>query len=185
MAKQQPHRLVKRVESRFGTVEIRFYPPANRASVDVKNAGDNYNALQSAGFRELAGYIFGGNARNESIAMTTPVVMEMQNAHNDTPQLQARVSFVMPETFDMQHRPQPNSHSIAFKITKPMYTASFKVGGYPSFKDMNMLRDRLFTALKELGLKHETAAEYLYYDAPTQFFNRRNEVLVQLVGFSE
>jgi SOUL heme-binding protein len=183
MAKQQPHRLVKRVESRFGVIEIRFYPPANRASVDVKNSGGSYDALQNAGFRELAGYIFGGNERKESIAMTTPVVMEMQNA-NDTA-LQARVSFVMPETFDMQHRPQPNSRSIAFETTKPVYTASFKVGGYPSFSDMNTLRDRLFTALKELGWKHEPAAEYLYYDAPTQFFNRRNEVLVRLVGFAE
>ena len=47
--------------------EIREYPALIAAEVTVQ--GDRSEAV-SAGFRLLAGYIFGGNTRKQSIAMT-------------------------------------------------------------------------------------------------------------------
>ena len=61
----QKYRLV-RTESQF---EIRFYPAATFAK--IYSNGTDYKSVASSGFRKLAGYIFGGNDRGQSIAMTS------------------------------------------------------------------------------------------------------------------
>ena len=53
-----------------GAFEIRDYPSLVVAEVTV--SGDQKEAANK-GFRLLAGYIFGGNKRRQSIAMTSPV----------------------------------------------------------------------------------------------------------------
>ena len=60
---------------RDGELEIRYYPPATMATVQMK--GTEYRDVASSGFRKLAGYIFGGNDRGQKIAMTSPVHMSM------------------------------------------------------------------------------------------------------------
>ena len=54
-----------------GSFEIRDYPAL--ALAEVAAPGDRNSAAYS-GFRTLAGYIFGGNARRQSIEMTAPVI---------------------------------------------------------------------------------------------------------------
>ena len=54
-----------------GAFEVREYPALIAAEVIV--TGERSTAI-GAGFRLLAGYIFGGNTRQQSIAMTAPVV---------------------------------------------------------------------------------------------------------------
>ena len=54
-----------------GSFEIRDYPAL--ALAEVTAPGDRNSAAYS-GFRTLAGYIFGGNARRQSIEMTAPVI---------------------------------------------------------------------------------------------------------------
>jgi len=54
--------------------EIRFYPKATFAT--IRSSISNYKQVSSSGCRKLAGYIFGGNDQNKSIAMTAPVRME-------------------------------------------------------------------------------------------------------------
>jgi hypothetical protein len=63
---EPPHR----VAARDGDFEIRDYPALSVAEVTVQ--GDR-NSAAYAGFRKLAGFIFGANARKQSIKMTTPV----------------------------------------------------------------------------------------------------------------
>ncbi len=58
---------------REGAFEIRDYPALVVAEVTV--TGDQKEAA-GKGFRLLAGYIFGGNRRKQSIAMTAPVAQE-------------------------------------------------------------------------------------------------------------
>ena len=53
-----------------GDFELRDYPELVAAEVTV---GGSRNEASSAGFRLLAGYIFGGNAGSRTIAMTAPV----------------------------------------------------------------------------------------------------------------
>ncbi len=180
---QQQYRVVVRTGEALGSdIEIRFYPPANRAVVQVMSREGDYEFMRNRGFRELGGYIFGNNERNESIAMTAPVVMAVDANGNA---LSGTMAFTMPRSFDPATKPRPRSEFIAFTETDSMYTASLTIGGFPRLNDMNALKQRLFAALAANDLQHDGKAEYLYYNAPTQMAGRRNEVLVRLVGFSE
>ena len=51
-----------------GDVELRVYEPTIQARTRMGPAGE-----EDSEFRRLAGYIFGGNATEQSIAMTAPV----------------------------------------------------------------------------------------------------------------
>ena len=69
-ADEPPHRVILR----DGPIEIRDYDARILAEVDVSG---QMGAASNAGFRPLAGYIFGGNQTasggSTEIAMTTPV----------------------------------------------------------------------------------------------------------------
>ena len=58
----------------LGDVEIRDYRNLYYASYVPKNESDRNNS-----FRNVAGYIFGGNNTKEKIAMTSPVVIKLHN----------------------------------------------------------------------------------------------------------
>ena len=53
-----------------GPFELRLYGPTIEAQTVLR---DDSRGSMSSGFRRLAGYIFGGNEQNQSIAMTAPV----------------------------------------------------------------------------------------------------------------
>lgn len=55
--------------------EIREYPEHIVAQTTV---GGSYTESMGDGFRIVAGYIFGGNTKKESIAMTAPVLAQKQ-----------------------------------------------------------------------------------------------------------
>ncbi len=176
---QQQYRVL---DGRGNGFEIRFYPPAHRANVQVMSREGDYDFMRNRGFRELGGYIFGNNERREQIAMTAPVVMTVGASDSG---LAGTMAFTMPQNFSLQSRPRPNSDFIAFTTTEPMYAAVLSVSGFPQLAEMNALRDRLFALLQAQGVQHDGNAEYLYYNPPTQMIGRRNEVLVRLVGFTE
>lgn len=62
-----------------GAIEVRDYQAAVAAEVTV--TGDQKGAA-SKGFRLLAGYIFGGNTRHQSIPITAPVAQERAGEKN-------------------------------------------------------------------------------------------------------
>ena len=78
---------------RIGDVEIRQYYPAVQAITQL-----NGSAQTSAGFRRLAGYIFGGNADGESISMT----------HNRPSDLEPTTSLMIIPSFSLFRRDRFN-----------------------------------------------------------------------------
>jgi hypothetical protein len=167
----QPYRIVEQI----GDLQIRYYPPAVTATVHKSGA---YRDRMNAGFRDLASYIFGGNERQESIAMTTPVISVPDTAGG------ADISFVMPEDFDFDKRPAPTrARNIQFQRTEPAYTASIEFGGFAGESKMQEQSEALFAALQRAGLRPRGAVRHLYYNAPFDLFDRRNEVLVELEGY--
>lgn len=165
---EQPYQVLKKV----GEVEFRFYPPAIEASVQKQG---EYERMMNNGFRELAGYIFGGNETQQKIAMTTPVKMEL-----DSTQEAGRFSFIMPEDFQLGKHPKPNSGNIQFKQTEPTYTASITFGGYATDAKREKYAQMLLNYLKENQITAKSSVKYLYYNPPMQVFHRRNEVLVEV-----
>ena len=95
------------MESTIAEVELRQYAPHILAEVTVD--GDRRSALNT-GFRVLAGYIFGGNSVQASVAMTVPVA-QRQPIDMTAPVAQAgqdglwTVSFMMPRDWTLDTRP--------------------------------------------------------------------------------
>lgn len=156
-----------------GKFEIRFYPEAILATVEMDGSFDN---SRNSGFRVLAGYIFGGNEENSQIAMTSPVRMSGDEKLN-------RMSFVLPSEMEFDKLPVPNDKKVKLHQSKPMYTASVRFGGYASESDISKHKEELAEVLKELNLQHSSQFEYLGYNAPFDVVNRRNEIQVELVDF--
>ncbi len=152
--------------------EIRLYPPATMAtiSMDVKT----YKELSSAGFRKLASFIFGGNQDNKNIGMTSPVHMDI----NDS---QSSMSFVMPTNYDKDNLPKPNDSSIIIKTTAEEYVAAIRFGGYANDDEIKMYAAKLESALKADGIEYFGKFRFLGYNAPYQFWGRKNEIIVSVL----
>jgi hypothetical protein len=155
--------------------EIRFYPEAILATVEMNGSYDN---SRNSGFKVLAGYIFGGNEENTQIAMTSPVRMSGNEKLNT-------MSFVLPSEMEFDKLPVPKNKNVKLHKSKPMYTASVRFGGYASEADISKHREKLSEILKELNIQHTNQFEYLGYNPPFQPVNRRNEMQVELVGFKQ
>jgi hypothetical protein len=151
--------------------EIRFYPAATFAQ--IYSTGTNYRSVASSGFQKLAGYIFGGNDQGKSISMTTPVRMELSAKGS-------RMSFVMPEEYQAADLPKPKDSSVHIVKSTPEYVAVIRFGGYANDEKILAKRDLLLKLIQEKGIK--VAGEYIFlgYNAPYQFWGRKNEVIIPI-----
>ena len=164
----QKYRVIK-TEKEF---EIRFYPPATLAT--VTSSAKSYKELASPGFRKLAGFIFGGNQSKKSISMTSPVHMDI----NDTA---SSMSFVMPSAYTKVNLPKPNDPNVIISTTSEEYVAAIRFSGYASDSDIKKYTDKLKTLLNSNGIKYYGNFRFLGYNAPFQFWGRRNEIIVSIV----
>ena len=153
--------------------EIRFYPEAILATVEMNGSYDN---SRNSGFQVLAGYIFGGNEENTQIAMTSPVRMSGNEKLNT-------MSFVLPSEMEYEKLPEPNDKRVLLHKSKSMYTASVQFGGYANEAEIAKHREKLGEILKQLNIQHNSQFEFLGYNSPFDMINRRNEVQVELVDF--
>jgi len=163
----QKYRIV-RTEAPF---EIRFYPSATFAK--IYSTGTNYKSVANSGFRKLAGYIFGGNEQKQSIAMTAPVRMEMSDKGST-------MSFVMPEKYKESDLPKPNDSDVQIVKSSPQYVAAITFGGYADDEKIKEWRDQLLKLIQEKGIK--VVGEYIFlgYNAPFQFWSRKNEIVIPI-----
>jgi len=164
----QKYRVIK-TEKEF---EIRFYPPATLAT--VTSSAKSYKELASPGFRKLAGFIFGGNQSKKSISMTSPVHMDI----NDTA---SSMSFVMPSAYTKVNLPKPNDPNVIISTTSEEYVAAIRFSGYASDSELKKYSDKLRSALDSHGIRYYGNFRFLGYNAPFQFWGRRNEIIVSIV----
>jgi hypothetical protein len=153
-----------------GDYEIRKYPGAHLASVTKLG---NMNQMSWEGFRDLAGYIFGGNDESRSIPMTSPV--RMVDLGDST-----IMSFVMPEQDVKKGLPNPLSRNVRLEETKAMYAATLRFGGYMRQTDLEAKKADLKAWLESQNIKYLEPFEFLAYNPPYQMVGRRNEVFVRV-----
>ena len=151
--------------------EIRFYPAATFAK--IYSRGTDYKSVASSGFRKLAGYIFGGNEQSKSIAMTAPVRMELTDKGST-------MSFVMPEKYQESDLPKPNDSSVLIVKSSPQYVAAISFGGYADDEKIKENRELLQQLIQKKGLKIIGESTFLGYNAPYQFWSRKNEVIIPI-----
>ena len=151
--------------------EIRFYPAVNIAS--ITSSAKSYKELANPGFRKLAGYIFGGNERKINISMTSPVHMDINDSAST-------MSFVMPSSYNLDNLPKPNDKQVIIKTVPDEIVAAIKFGGYASDEDIERNKQKLIKLLNENKIAFYGNFRFLGYNAPYQFINRRNEIIVNV-----
>jgi len=161
---------VYKVIKKLDEVEIRLYPKMVVAKTNLSDK--SFDNQGSNGFRTIAGYIFGGNDKNQKIAMTSPVVMNMGDS--------ASMYFVMPKAYEMNSLPTPNSKNVTIVEEAEKTLAVVTYGGFSSDEKIEKHRKELVAILKKNGIKTKGAFLYMGYNAPWDVINRRNEVAIEV-----
>ena len=171
-------------------IEIREYTPTIVAQAEV--TGPREEAI-SAGFRLVADYIFGNNAPQQKISMTTPVIQqaapEGKKIAMTAPVIQQAagtdnkwvVQFVMPSEYTLETLPKPNKPEV--KLLKVPAQKMLVIRFSGSTRDANIAkyREQLQAYATANKIKTVGAPVLAFYDPPwTLPFMRRNEVMLQL-----
>lgn len=179
------------VAKRMKGYEIREYPAHIVAQTNVQGP---YGKFMSNGFRIVAGYIFGGNTKKESIAMTAPVVAQKggRSSASETIAMTAPVvataagdsqliSFSMPRSYTLETLPIPNDSRVKIVMVPAKKYGVMRFSWYRSDVRIKRMQEKLILALARDGLTSLGAPAYAGYNAPwTPPWMTRNEVLVEL-----
>jgi hypothetical protein len=158
----QSYNLIEKHEN----IEIRYYPPAIKVMSKGKIEGNK-------NFRNLFNYISGSNSKNEKISMTTPVYMKSDNENQI-------MEFVLPKKFNDKEIPKPvNDNLKVYKSAEGKY-ASIRYSGYNNNEKQMFFTKKLIDKIKKLKKVILGDPVFLSYDAPYKFYNRRNEIIVEI-----
>lgn len=161
-----PYKLIKK----YKNFEIRTYEATLFTSVQLP--GNKYKESSSKGFSILAGYIFGGNEKNEKIAMTSPVAMSLDDSMT--------MMFMVPKKFKKETLPKPNQPEIKFREEPAKKVAAITFSGWADDEKIAKFKQELIGALKAENIKYSNRFYFLGYNAPYEVFNRKNEIIVEL-----
>ena len=129
------------VNKKYDAFEIRSYEASLFTSVQL--SGNKYKDVSSKGFSILAGYIFGGNEKNEKIAMTSPVAMSLEDSMT--------MMFMVPKKFNKETLPQPNQSQIKFLEEPAKIVSAINFGGWANDKKIEKYKQKLKSALDAEG----------------------------------
>lgn len=172
--------------SRDGKFEVREYPNAIAAEVQVRGLGDQ---AQNEAFRILAGYIFGKNKSKDKIPMTAPVTQQRSSEKipMTTPVTTERAGetltmrFFMPGQYTMDTLPEPGDPRIRFVPIPPSKFAVIRFSGFSNQKNMTKQSEELERFLSKSGMQAIAKPVQAFYDPPwTLPFMRRNEVWIEV-----
>ena len=172
---------------REGDFELRDYPALVTAEVTV--TGDQKEAANK-GFRLLAGYIFGGNKRRQSIAMTAPVAQQAasEKIAMTAPVAQTKnaagswvVRFTMPSAYSLETLPVPDDSRVSLRKIAPARFAVLQFTGLAQPGDVETRSNELLALVKSHRLRTNGSVSLAQYNPPwTLWFMRRTDVMVEV-----
>jgi effector-binding domain-containing protein len=174
------------LESRAG-YEVRLYPAHIVAQTTVRGS---YKEALNGGFRIVAGYIFGGNTKKESVAMTAPVI-EGKSASESiamTAPVMASIegeshtiAFGMPRLYTLDTLPKPNDSRVEIVAIPERKMAAVRFSWFRTDVRVQSKKGELVEALKKDGVSMIGEPQYAGYNAPwTPPWMARSEVLVEI-----
>lgn len=164
-------------------VEIRRY--GERLAAETAVAAEP--GARNQAFRRLAGYIFGGNAADRKIAMTTPVAT-VAAPPGEGERLPAPVAtaarggelvmrFYLPSAIGRDEAPTPADPGVRLVEVPAETLAVLRFSGRPSDARVTERTDALMAALARAGIEPTGPPVAFFYDPPwTLPPLRRNEV---------
>ena len=171
--------------------EVREYAAHIEAQTTV---GGSYEDALAAGFRIIAGYIFGGNTKKERITMTAPVVAKNGEDLKASEKIAMTapvvataagdsqvISFGMPRSATLETLPTPNDPRVKIVTVPAKKYAARRFSWYRSDARVRSTQEKLLKALGRDGIVTVGSAAYAGYNAPwTPPWMMRNEVLVEI-----
>jgi effector-binding domain-containing protein len=184
---QADYTLVKKMNG----YEIREYPEHIVAQTTVKGS---YGKSMGSGFSIVAGFIFGGNTKKESIAMTAPVIAQKGEVKQVSQKIamtapivattegdSQTISFVMPRSYTLETLPTPNDSRVKIVMISTKKYAVMRFSWYSSDARIKRMEEKLISALARDGVTTGEVTAYAGYNAPgTPPWMMRNEVLIEL-----
>ena len=182
---EQPSYQVLNTASNY---EVRLYKPYIIAQTTV--SGDYADAM-SQGFREIAGYIFGGNSTNNTISMTAPVLDSGGDTSQTIPMTapvldtgtadERSVAFVMPSKYRLKDLPVPNSDKVSFAEIPERKVAVLAYGFYTNEARIEAKKKILLESLKTDGITVNGEMTSARYNPPFSMpLFMRNEIIVEI-----
>lgn len=170
---------------RIGELEIRSYGPRLAADTIVESTAED--ALD-IGFSRLADYIFGNNWPAQRIDMTAPVAHSAVQTPMTAPVVQEslqegryHVRFFMPDEYDLDSIPRPNSDDVAIVAIPERQYAVIRYSGDHSMTTFAERERELLSALEDTPWRTTGPVSAWLYDPPwTIPWLRRNEVAVSI-----
>ena len=150
-----------------GAFELRQYPALHLAKTGMASDMDG-------SFMRLFGYITGKNERSESIAMTTPVIIDRKAG-------EASMSFIVPKATLDKGVPQPKSEQVRIDDLAAGSFAVHRFEGTSRGKNEAAALEALKAWCKAQQIEVQGEPLFAYYDPPwTPAFLCRNEVLLRV-----
>ena len=169
MATEQPrYELVDRHPS----FEVRLYAPGVLAETVVSGPP---SVVSREGFGRLAGFIFGGNQRRQSIAMTAPVVQHRESDGRWS------VAFHMPVEWPLERLPAPLDGRVRLRPHGSQRYAARRFRGDWDEGRFSFEAAQLAEAVRASGLRPAGPASWARYDPPwVPPMQRTHDVLLPL-----
>ncbi|HEY3451434.1 MAG TPA: heme-binding protein [Myxococcales bacterium] len=184
MATEQPK---YQVVAKYDAFEVREYAPYLVAETEVEG---NRQDAGNAGFRRLAGYIFGKNSGSQEIAMTAPVAQSkagtkiaMTAPVSEAPAGEGKfvIQFMMPSQYRLEDLPKPLDESIRFRQIPARRVAAIRYSGTWSESRYQEQLEKLRSAMVKEGLEAAGEPVWARYDPPFKpWFLRTNEILIDV-----
>lgn len=151
--------------------EIRQYDPYIAATVEVDQGG---RAGSNQAFRILAGYIFGNNIAEQSVAMTAPVMANEEDK-------KTTMTFSMPKKYTLTTLPKPLDTRISLSEVPAKKFAALTFRWWYSESRVEKKKQELMDILKKENIKTLGEPIFAGYNGPgTIPFLIHSDILVEI-----
>eukprot|EP00245_Coleochaete_scutata_P005556 TRINITY_DN19208_c0_g1_i1.p1 TRINITY_DN19208_c0_g1~~TRINITY_DN19208_c0_g1_i1.p1 ORF type:complete len:252 (-),score=53.64 TRINITY_DN19208_c0_g1_i1:833-1588(-) len=171
--------------------EIRLYSNASWVETEPGTLLDvSFNSASTKGFYRLFNYIQGANEESKKIPMTAPVLTSIIPSAGPFCSSSFTVKFFVPYKVARTTIPKPNK-DLQLEVTgwKSRCVAVHRFGGFAQDSNVGEEAAELAASLagthwENLTKLERTSGEEVYgvaqYNAPFEFFDRRNEIWVHI-----
>ena len=156
---------------KHGDIEVREYSEYVIAKTSISQ-GDM--ELNNNMFRTLAGYIFGGNNKSQSIPMTAPVITKNDESSYD-------MIFFMLDANKPEDLPLPNSSNVSIEMMDLGKTISISFGMWATDSRVKYYKKKLDKYIKDNNIQIKSPLMVAKYNSPWVMPPfRKNELIYKI-----